>query len=360
MKLCILGDTHFGMRSDSIAFMDYAEKFYSKIFFPYLVENKIDTIIQLGDFFDRRKYVNFLTLKRCKEMFIDKLVEHKIHMHVLIGNHDSFYKNTNEVNSIDLMLGAHDNISIVTEPITHVMKNADHHLPICLIPWINEGNYEDSMAQLHNSPASICMGHFEIAGFSMYKGMPSEDGLDRNKFNRFSLVLSGHFHHSSSQGNITYVGTPMQITWQDYKDPKGFFTLDTVTLDMEFIENTFEMFHQIRYDDKLESITEINGKDLSVYTNTYVKVVVINKTNPYLFDKFMNNLYNVNPVDVTIAEDFTEITDIIDTEALDQAEDTLTIINKFVDASSNEGIENGRLKAVMRELYNEALNRDNL
>jgi hypothetical protein len=116
------------------------------------------------------------------------------------------------------------------------------------------------------------------------------------------------------------------------------------------------MFHRIVYDDKVESITEITNKDLTKYTSTYVKVVVINKTNPYLFDKFMDNLYKVNPIDITIAEDFTDLTEGVEDDMIDQAEDTITIINKFVDGIKEEHIDNEKLKTVLKELYVEALN----
>jgi hypothetical protein len=125
---------------------------------------------------------------------------------------------------------------------------------------------------------------------------------------------------------------------------------------LDFVKNPNVMFHRIKYDDKEETITEINNKDLSVYTGTYVKVVVMNKTNPYLFDKFMNNLYNVNPVDITIAEDFTELTEGVEENMVDQAEDTLTILNKYVDAIKEDSIDNNELKKLLKELYVEALN----
>jgi hypothetical protein len=125
---------------------------------------------------------------------------------------------------------------------------------------------------------------------------------------------------------------------------------------LEFIENPNVMFHRIVYDDKEQSITEITSKNLDKYTNTYVKVVVVNKTNPYLFDKFMSNLYNVNPVDITIAEDIIDLTEGLDDDIVNQAEDTITIINKYVDNIKEEHIDNTRLKTVLRELYVEALN----
>ena len=116
------------------------------------------------------------------------------------------------------------------------------------------------------------------------------------------------------------------------------------------------MFHKVYYDDKENTISEITGKDLSKFTGTYVKVVVLNKTNPYLFDRFMANLYNVNPVDITIAEDIIDLTEGLDDDIVNQAEDTVSIINKFVDGIKEEHIDNDKLKSVLKELYIEALN----
>ena len=47
MKIALLGDTHFGVRNDARHFHEYYEKFYSEVFFPYLEEHGINTIIQL-------------------------------------------------------------------------------------------------------------------------------------------------------------------------------------------------------------------------------------------------------------------------------------------------------------------------
>jgi hypothetical protein len=152
------------------------------------------------------------------------------------------------------------------------------------------------------------------------------------------------------------LGNPYELTWQDFNDPRGFHIFNLSDRSLEFVQNPNVMFHKISYNDKEESITEITNKDLSKYTNTYVKVVVVNKTNPYLFDKFMNSLYNVNPIDITIAEDMVDLTEGLDNDIVNEAEDTITIINKFVDGISEENIDNEKLKTVMKELYVEALN----
>ena len=170
------------------------------------------------------------------------------------------------------------------------------------------------------------------------------------------VLLFHQYHHRSASDNIRYLGNPYELTWQDYNDPRGFHLFDLSTRHLEFVENPNVMFHRITYDDKENTITEITSKDLTKYTGTYVKVVVLNKTNPYLFDKFMANLYNVNPIDITIVEDMIDLTEGLDDDIINQAEDTISIINKFVDGIKEEHIDNDKLKTVLKELYVEALN----
>ena len=353
MKVALITDQHFGARNDSSHFLDFYEKFYRESFFPKLAEEKVDSVLILGDTFDRRKYMNFYTLKRAKEMFFEPLSQLGVQVHILAGNHDTYFKNTNEVNSVELLLTEYAiSFNVIDHP-THIYVGPHK---ICMMPWICPENYEDSMATLNESDANYCMGHFEISGFAMYRGMPSEGGLDRSLFRKFRQTFSGHYHHKSSADGITYLGNPYELTWQDYNDDRGFHILDLETEELTFVKNPNKMFHRIIYDDKVESIKEIDGKDLKPYTNTYVKVVVINKTNPYLFDKFMNNLYNVNPVDITIAEDFTDLTEGVDDDMVNQAEDTITILNKYVDTIKEDSINNDTLKNLLKELYVEALN----
>lgn len=356
MKVAIITDQHFGARNDSTHFLDFYEKFYDEVFFPTLKSAGIDTVLILGDTFDRRKYVNFFTLKRTKQMFFDRLADQNIQVHMLAGNHDTYFKNTNDVNSVDLLLAEYDNINVIDSPQTIHLNYGETSYDICMLPWICADNYENSMLEIKNTSATICMGHLEVAGFAMYRGMPSHEGLERSLFRKFEYTFSGHYHHKSNADGIFYLGNPYELTWQDYNDDRGFHIFDMDRRSLEFIKNPNKMFHRITYDDKKDTISDITNMDLSGYTGKYVKVVVINKTNPYLFDKLMSNLYNVNPVDVTIAEDFTDLTEGLDDDMLDQAEDTLTTLNKYAETLKDDGIDNDKLKTLLKELYVEALN----
>ena len=98
MKIALLNDTHFGVRNDSDAFRQHQVDFLENQFFPYLKEHKIKTLIHLGDVVDRRKFINHQTASTFRKVFFDKLWQEKIDTHIIIGNHDTYFKNTNEVN----------------------------------------------------------------------------------------------------------------------------------------------------------------------------------------------------------------------------------------------------------------------
>jgi DNA repair exonuclease SbcCD nuclease subunit len=351
MKICILGDTHFGMRGDSLEFHKYIEKFYENIFFPYLKEHGISTIIQLGDLFDRRKFINFNSLYLCRKYFFDKLRENNLTLHTLLGNHDVSFKNTLEVNSSELLLKEYDNITVHNSFSTVSFDGID----IDIVPWICDDNQDEIFAQIKSTKSQICVGHFEIAGFEMDRGNISHDGIDRKELSKYDVVLSGHFHHKSDDGHIFYVGSPNEMTWADYKDPRGFHIFDTHTRDMEFVENTYRMFYKLNYDDEFEHFAEqYITFDYSMYEGCYVKVVVKNKLNPFLFDVVIDNLYKAGAADISVIEDFTE-PDTENDDVIDQAEDTMTILGKYIDNLSLN-VESEKLKSLMRELYVEALN----
>jgi DNA repair exonuclease SbcCD nuclease subunit len=348
MKVAIITDQHFGARNDSIAFLDYFEKFYNDVFFPTLADNNINIVLVLGDTFDRRKYVNFYALQRAKEMFFDRLANAGITVHMLAGNHDTYFKNTNDVNSPDLLLREYNNINVIDHPATIYVDET----PICMMPWICPENYQDSIDTIKDTKAEICMGHFEIAGFAMYRGMESHDGLSKETFDKFDMVFSGHYHHKSDDGHIYYVGNPYELTWQDYNDPRGFHLFDLGSRKLEFIRNPFSMFARVEYDDKEQEPVDIDSLDLQ---GKYVKLVVVNKTDYYKFDRFTQKLYNKGCHDIKVVEDMSEFSE---GELADESinlEDTLSVLGHYIDSVETD-LDKEKIKNYMRALYTEAVN----
>jgi len=347
LKIAIITDQHFGARNDSQAFLDYYEKFYDNIFFPTLDDNNIECVLVLGDTFDRRKYVNFYALDRAKNMFFNKLEERGITVHMLAGNHDTYFKNTNDVNSPDLLLGEYSNINVIDSPTNITVSDTE----ICMMPWICPDNYDDSIKTMETTKAEICMGHFEIAGFAMHRGMESHDGLDKALFQKFDLVFSGHYHHRSNDKHIHYLGNPYELTWQDYNDPRGFHLFDLNTRELEFIRNPYTMFQRIEYNDKEVNPIDLDSIDLK---DMFVKLVVVNKTDFYKFDKFTQKLYNKGCHEIKIIEDMSEFEDGEIGEEIN-LEDTMNVLSNYVDSIETD-VDKEKVKTFMKSLYTEAIN----
>jgi DNA repair exonuclease SbcCD nuclease subunit len=349
MKIALVTDTHFGARQDNLQFDAYFEQFYTDFFFPYLQEHGIKTICHLGDIFDRRKYINFNTLKSCKRYFFAKAAELGIEIHMIPGNHDTYFKNTNDVNSPNLLLGEYDNITLYEEP-TEIML--DRH-KVLYLPWICGENYDRTMAKIKESDAKTVFGHFEFAGYDMLPGMPNLHGMDPNTFDGYDLVVSGHFHHRHSRGNITYMGNPYEITWSDYDDPRGFALFDTVEGSLEYHDNPFRIFHKIYYDDStFEGVNDIRNYDFNPIIGGVVKLIVTKKTDYKLFDSFVDKLYLNNLLDLKIIEDFSEFED----EALGDdinLEDTMTLLKEYVDVVETD-LDKQKIKNLLQTLYLEA------
>ena len=349
MRVALVTDTHFGARSDSIAFDSYFAKFYDETFFPHLVEHDIKTICHLGDIFDRRKYINFNTLQSCKRYFFDKARDLGIEVHMIPGNHDTYFKNTNDVNSPDLLLGEYNNITLYQEP-TEIMLDREK---VLFLPWICGENYDRTMAKIKESDAKTCFGHFEFAGFFLLPGMPNLHGMDSNTFSDFDLVVSGHFHHRHSRGNITYMGNPYEITWSDYNDPRGFAIYDTVKRDLEYINNPNRIFHKIYYDDShFEGTNDISNFDFTSIVGGSVKLIVSKKTDFTRFDHFVDKLYSSNLIDLKIIEDFSEFEDEALGDDID-LEDTMTLLKEYVDVVETD-LDKQRIKNLLQSLYIEA------
>ena len=350
MKVALVTDTHWGARNDSRVFAKYFSKFWEETFFPYIDKHNIDHIIHLGDIVDRRKYINYVTADNLKTDFINPLKQRNIKFWCIIGNHDIYYRNSLEINALDQLYGVDKNINLISKPKEITIDGCK----LLLMPWICQNNWNDSWEAIKKSKSQIMMGHLELNGFEMHKGAVCETGLDLQEFSKFDMVLSGHFHHRSSSNNIYYLGAPYEITWSDYQDPKGFHIFDTQTRELEFIENPFNMFYKFMYNDSDMKIEDLDDIDLSTYENTYMKVIIQNKTNPYLFDLFVDRLTKVGVHNLQIIEDLFNLDIGNESDIIDEAKSTMEILESYVEQIESN-VSKKKLKGLFHGLYNEAM-----
>ena len=330
-------------------FAEYQGRFYNEVFFPYLDKHNIKNIIHLGDYFDRRRDVNFYSLHKNYEHFIQPMIERDITMDLIVGNHDIYFKSTNELNSPEFLLKS-DNINVYTDPIT---KEYDG-LEIALLPWINSENEEEVEEFLQLTTAPFVMSHLEVNGGMVGPGHFHGGGTPASWFERFEQVFSGHFHHKSTLGNIRYLGSQMEFTWNDFGDDKHFHVFDTETREIEAIKNPLKMFHKVFYNDTNETLMTIKKKDFSPLKDTFVKVIVTDKNEPYWFDVFIEEITKVCPADLKVVEDHSNLDVLNEDELVGEAEDTLTILTKHIDSLNIDG-DKTKLDTLMRSLYTESL-----
>ena len=293
MKVAIITDTHYGARKGSKYLHDYFELFYKNVFFPALEEYGIDTVIHMGDAFDSRKSIDYQSFEWAKRVVFEPLKKYKVHM--IIGNHDCYYKNTNDTNSPQLLLQSYSNIKTYQE-VTEVKID---NLNVLFIPWINAENFENTVNAIKVSDSNCAMGTLGFNGFRAHRGHTMEEGMDSALFEKFDRTFSGHYHTRSDNGRIFYLGNPYEMFWNDVNDTRGFTIFDTETLEHFYINNPYKLFSNIYYED-----TPYQTFDFSEYESKIVKVIVRKKTKVKSFEKFIDKLYSVGVQDLKIVENF--------------------------------------------------------
>lgn len=238
-KIIILGDVHFDVGNGNQSILENQLGFFQKQLFPYMKENNIKTIIQLGDLMDNRNKVSVNVLHHLKKDFFDVMKTENIELYTLIGNHDIYHKDTREIHSLELFHELYENFKVINDITTLEILNKK----LLIVPWVlpdekyNFKNYLD---------IDYIFGHFETNGVEMVKN------ISCNSAHAFSMdsfggvkTFSGHFHlrRYYESSNIYYVGTPSQINWSDYNELKGFHVLDIPTGELQFIENTVSTKH---------------------------------------------------------------------------------------------------------------------
>lgn len=347
MKIAILGDTHFGARNRNITIEKWQRKFYEEYFWPTIDDLGIRQIIQVGDYFDSRKWLNIQTIAFQKDVFVNQAQKRDVNVDVLVGNHDIPFRHSLKNNSPMQILGHEPNFTVYEKPTTCYY----HDKELVLMPWICKENYDECMNVIRQGGDTI-IGHFEIKGFLMHPGSYSKDGLTRGDFSKWKNVISGHYHSQSKDGNIHYTGTPYQMMWSDCGGKHGFWIYDTDTGESVFKKNPFDYYYKIEYDDDFENscLEEMDLKD------AYVKVNVKEKADFVNFEKFIDTINFHEPFELKINESFEEYSSDNVKEIIELSE-TTDIISEYIDdvATANNKEE---IKKIMISIYEEALHLD--
>jgi len=343
MKIAIITDQHFGARKNSKLFHDYFLKFYEDIFFPTLIKEGITTIVDMGDTFDSRKGVDFVSLEWAKNNYFDRLQELGIVTHTIVGNHTAYYKNTNQLSGVNLFLREYDNIKIYSEAEEVTIDKTK----FLFVPWINSENLDRTLDVIDNSDSPCVMGHLELNGFMATRGHYMEHGMDSKVFDKFDRVFTGHYHMRSNQGNVFYLGNPYEMYWNDVNDRnRGFHLFDTDTLEHTPVNNPYQIFYNLYYED-----TPHQMLDITKYDQKILKVIVRKKSDPKQFEKYIDKLYSSNLAELKIVENF-DFTEGEEFEA-DESEDTISLLNRYIQESEVD-LDKSIVTNILQDVYREA------
>lgn len=353
-RVVVIGDTHAGGRQDAKWLLKKQEAFYDRLF-RYMIQHDIKNIWHLGDLFDRRKTIYFETLHDWKRFFFNRIRDYGFHLEIIPGNHDIRFTNTRKVNALNLLVESEYSDCVTVYSTPTVVDYSGYK--VAWIPWIVPDEQESTLDFLANTEATHVNGHFDIMNFEMSRNNFSTHGLDASVFSRFDRVWSGHYHKRSTQGNITYIGSPTEYTWADFADPKGFVDFDFKT--MTFVDNPDTIFAQYHYDplDTPEKIR--NALDTKI---AKIFVSESNRKNKKQYEEFLSFLQTVEMIDYSVVELSESLVKVTQTDAdgnvIEISSDTQTILSDYMKTLVvPDHIDSSALVDMILELHKETVAR---
>ena len=296
-KVCCVADLHIGVHQNSIFWHETALK-WAQWLKSELDAKGIRDIFILGDVYHYRDEVAVNTIHVVNQILS---TWKDFNITILVGNHDAFYKDRSDINSLSILNGK-NNITVIDKPVTYTVYGKK----LTFLPW---GSNIDDLPK-----TDIMFGHLEIESFKMntFKlcdhGTKTSDLLDKAK-----LILTGHFHLRDERvydnGKIIYVGNPFEMDFGDTGTTKGYYILDIPKSDYMFYENTVSPKH------KKLSLTELSNTDDVKKTvgNNIIKIIVDKKVNTDKIDTLIKKISTFNPfslsVDYTLYDDSIGIDD---------------------------------------------------
>ena len=354
--IALISDTHFGQKNFSKSIFTTQMEFFEQEFFPYIIKNKIKNVFHLGDIVHNRNTIDLWILQELKTRFFKWFDDNDVKLHLLIGNHDLYYRSTLDYSFQKENLKEFKNCLIYDK---ETIIEIDRYT-IAMVPWICDTN-----TYILPENVDILFGHLEMRDFPMMKNILSHDGYEVNIFKNYKYVFSGHYHTKSNKENIYYIGTQYQLTWNDYNEEKGFYVLKD-NYKLEYIKNSISpKFVKIFYNDGELKQTGLFTKEIiteeeaiKITEQNFVRLYTISCTNQYKLDNFHSSLSLVSKNDYKIEiVDLREVIEDYDFSGIeDNEENTIDIIINYINGMTFENsISKDSLIEMSKNLYREAL-----
>jgi len=263
----MITDIHLGVRNSSMDWQNIHREYFYNFFIPLVKKHYKpgDVLLVLGDVYDSRNAINLRVLclgidvfEELSKIFGDGII-------IVLGNHDVWAKNSNEVNSVKSLKWI-PNIYIYEEPVSVQIGPKK----FMLMPWRKDHVAEKECIDEIGAGNDFLLCHTDIQGFKFNKNSDVADGCEVADFGRFRKVFSGHIHYSQRVRNIHMLGSPYQLTRSDMGNSKGVTLFDLDTEEETYYENNYSpKFIKMKFTDVLEMPPSRINK---IFFNNFVDV----------------------------------------------------------------------------------------
>jgi len=275
-NIYLLGDLHLGVRNNSIEWFEIQKSFILDWFIPKILEDGFDPdqdiLFQAGDWNHVRESTNVRISNGSLEIFKILSDTFKRGIHIILGNHDVYYKDRNDIHSLKEISSIFNNINIYEQP--EAIKINSHN--ILMLPWEHDADILSKTVESYANSCDYILCHADIKDFKLNKWAKIEHGLELSKLSSYKRIYSGHIHTRQEHKNVLYIGTPYHLDRGDVDNIKGFYKLNLEGENIKeyFYENTYSPRY-IKYD--INSIINLNIKEIrSIFNNNFVDISISN------------------------------------------------------------------------------------
>ena len=341
----LISDIHFGVRSSSVEWIEIHKSYFNNFFIPLIKKNKKDgdCIIITGDVFESRQSLNILILNEA--MAIMNEITKILPVIIIVGNHDIFRRNTNDINS-PMVFQWMNNIEILSNP--KILKFYGEKTAL-MLPWVEEK--VNLLSIIAENKADYLFLHSDITGIKYNKQILISQGLDPETVANFKRVYTGHIHYTQQIRNVRVLGCPFQLTRSDRDNTKSIWLFDFEhNTEKQFVNDYSPKFLKIKLESLFnKTLPEINEK----FNNNFVDIIINNKWGTkFPFGQLIDNLSGYRKINYIFAG--------LDEEAgigtpIGKEIHLEELIVSYIDAIGyNEKIKD-KLKSKSLELYHKAL-----
>lgn len=198
-------DIHYGLKSNSHTHLNDCHR-YMDWFISEAKARNAETCIFLGDWSHQRASVNIATMNASIQD-LKKLNDNFEKVYFITGNHDLYYRDKRELNSVEY---ARDLPNFVMVDEWFIKGD------VAIIPWL----VQDEWRRIKKIKAKYMFGHLELPYFKMNAmvEMPDHGGLQSDHLTGPEYVFSGHFHKRQYKNNIHYIGNAFPHNYADAGD----------------------------------------------------------------------------------------------------------------------------------------------